>query len=286
MHGVSGSVTHRPSALAPRGQHVPAPAALLEGDKLLDSMAGYGNLSQRPSALGAATAQGADSLSWEGLRKDARKLEGELDMRLAAYSKLGARGSKDVSEASANAAEAEIESLLSRLGHVNDRMASAGARGGAGAASAHTLARHRDILQEFSQEFRRVRSAVAAASEHARLLAGAHKRNDSFGAAGGGSGLSQSQIHQQLLRERSGLQSATNAADEVIGQAQSQAQALAQQRALLIDIDSKVGTVGGKMPVLGSIMQSIRRKKSRDQLILSAVVAVCILFTLIYMWSK
>ena len=109
MHGVSGSVTHRPSALAPRGQHVPAPAALLEGDKLLDSMAGYGNLSQRPSALGAATAQGADSLSWEGLRKDARKLEGELDMRLAAYSKLGARGSKDVSEASANAAEAEIE---------------------------------------------------------------------------------------------------------------------------------------------------------------------------------
>lgn len=178
------------------------------------------------------------------------------------------------------------QSLLSRLGHVNDRMASAGARGGAGAASAHTLARHRDILQEFSQEFRRVRSAVAAASEHARLLAGAHKRNDSFGAAGGGSGLSQSQIHQQLLRERSGLQSATNAADEVIGQAQSQAQALAQQRALLIDIDSKVGTVGGKMPVLGSIMQSIRRKKSRDQLILSAVVAVCILFTLIYMWSK
>ena len=102
----------------------------------------------------------------------------------------------------------------------------------------------------------------------------------------GGSGLSQSQIHQQLLRERSGLQSATNAADEVISQAQSQALALGQQRSLLIDIDSKVGSVGQKFPVMNSIMTSIRRKKSREQLILSAVVASCLLFIIIYWMNK
>ena len=66
----------------------------------------------------------------------------------------------------------------------------------------------------------------------------------------------------------------------------SQALALGQQRSLLIDIDSKVGSVGQKFPVMNSIMTSIRRKKSREQLILSAVVASCLLFIIIYWMNK
>ena len=43
----------------------------------------------------------------------------------------------------------EIEALLHRLSDVNDEMG--GVIGGAGDARSHTLARHRDILQEFTQ---------------------------------------------------------------------------------------------------------------------------------------
>ena len=39
-----------------------------------------------------------------------------------------------------------------------------------GDARAHTLARHRDILQEFTQEHRRVRNNLNASREHAALL--------------------------------------------------------------------------------------------------------------------
>ena len=285
MHTAS-SVHLRPKAV-PTIAAAAAPASLerdaREGDEALD-----GELMASSAAYGAGVvnrgSRGGGPGSWEQLRKDARKLEGELDMKLASYSKLGARGAGDVSDASADAAAAEIEGLLKRLGLVNDRMVDAATRTpGTADVLTHTLARHRDILQEFSQEFRRVKSTVTAANEHARLLAGAHRR-DNIGL--GGSGLSQSQIHQQLLRERSGLQSATNAADEVISQAQSQALALGQQRSLLIDIDSKVGSVGQKFPVMNSIMTSIRRKKSREQLILSAVVASCLLFIIIYWMNK
>jgi hypothetical protein len=44
---------------------------------------------------------------------------------------------------------ADIEGLLQRLSDINDEMGSA--IGGASDSRSHTLARHRDILQEFSQ---------------------------------------------------------------------------------------------------------------------------------------
>lgn len=44
---------------------------------------------------------------------------------------------------------AEIEDLLQRLSDINDEMGSL--IGGIGDTRSHTLARHRDILQEFTQ---------------------------------------------------------------------------------------------------------------------------------------
>jgi len=48
---------------------------------------------------------------------------------------------------------------------------------------------------------------------------------------------------------------------------------------------TKLGNLGAKFPVVNSLVSAIRRKKSKDTLILSAVVACCTLFLLAY-WSR
>ena len=87
----------------------------------------------------------------------ARKLESELDMKIAAYGKLcsGYEYGHSTGESGLAADQqlqskaGEIQRLLARLGDANDAMRST-LSGGADARS-HTLARHRDILHDFQQ---------------------------------------------------------------------------------------------------------------------------------------
>lgn len=237
-------------------------------------------------------APGNSSKRWEELRKDARKLESELDHRLAAYSKIGSSyslagvsGGLDPSEAQHRAVE--IEGLLAQLQEVNEAMATCAAAGGGGGGSSelqsHTLARHNNILTEFIREFGRTKHAVAASLERAQLLGGfsgvsSSTRGNQAGATPG------SDAH--LRNERTSIRSALSQADSVISQAQATSGALSHQRSLLGGTFSKVSTIGSKIPLVNSVLNAIRRKKSRDNIILSAVVFACTLFLLIYWVNK
>eukprot|EP00195_Chlamydomonas_chlamydogama_P006955 CAMPEP_0202890734 /NCGR_PEP_ID=MMETSP1392-20130828/1050_1 /ASSEMBLY_ACC=CAM_ASM_000868 /TAXON_ID=225041 /ORGANISM="Chlamydomonas chlamydogama, Strain SAG 11-48b" /LENGTH=139 /DNA_ID=CAMNT_0049574357 /DNA_START=211 /DNA_END=627 /DNA_ORIENTATION=+ len=133
-----------------------------------------------PSASRAPLIPG-QTRAWEDLRKEARKLEGELDVKLAAYNKLCSGFEANYrlkSDSSALGADqlaatkaAEIEELLQRLSDANDEMGSL-IGGISGDSRSHTLARHRDILQEYTLEFRRLNSTLGAAKDRAALLAG------------------------------------------------------------------------------------------------------------------
>ncbi|KAL6762559.1 Qb-snare protein, Gos1/GS28-family [Haematococcus lacustris] len=232
-----------------------------------------------------ATSGPGQSRAWEDLRKEARKLEGELDVKIAAYSKLCAGFEANhrlkTSESSSLGADqtkaVELEDLLQRLADVNDAMG--GVIGGNADTRSHTLARHRDILQEFTQEFRRLNSTLGAAKDRVQLLAGSH---DS-----GHIGLTmQGSSTGALLRERATIQSSTSAIDEVLSQSQSVSTNLVEQRRLLDNVTDKVLQVGSRFPVVNSLLNAIRRKKSKDTLVLGAVIAACILFTILYVMAK
>ncbi|MCI30847.1 golgi SNAP receptor complex member 1-2-like, partial [Trifolium medium] len=60
---------------------------------------------------------------------------------------------------------------------------------------------------------------------------------------------------------------------DVISQAQATRAVLGSQRALFGDVQGKVRLLGDKFPIIRSLLGSIRRRKSRDTLILSAVIA-------------
>ncbi|XP_054780720.1 Golgi SNAP receptor complex member 1-2 [Prosopis cineraria] len=227
---------------------------------------------------------------WEELRKEARKIEGDLDVKLSSYAKLGSRftqggyvegGSPPLgSSRSWKSMEMEIQSLLEKLLDINDSMSRCAASAAPATSVTQKLARHRDILHEFNQEFRRIKGNINSIREHAELLSSVRDDISEFKASGSMS------PRMQLLRERSAVHGSISHIDDVISQAQATRSVLGSQRALFGDVQGKVKLLGDKFPMIRSLLGSIQRKRSRDTLILSAVIAACTLFLIVYWLSK
>lgn len=223
----------------------------------------------------------------------ARKLEGEIDGKLSAFAKTASGVSRDVSDGlmagdGVDAQEGALESLLQRLTDVNAAMAGAVSGGIAGGeARSYTLARHRDVLGEFTSEFKRVRDAVSTSRDRDALLGGASATRGGRSASGlSTDGLSDSSQTELLMRERSTVHSSTSAVDDVIGAAQATAAALVSQRGIFGGIASNLSGVGSRFGVMHDVLAAIKRKRSKDTMVLSAVVAFCVAFTLIYWLAK
>ncbi|KAE9610769.1 hypothetical protein Lal_00021164 [Lupinus albus] len=227
---------------------------------------------------------------WEELRKEARKIEGDLDVKLSSYAKLCVRFTQSGhvdgaspplgSSRSSKSMEMEIQSLLEKLLDINDSMSRCAASAGPATSITQKLARHRDILHEYTQEFRRINGNIISMREHAELLGSVRDDITDFKTSGGMS------PRVQLLRERAAIHGSISHIDDVINQAQATRSVLGSQRALFGDVQGKVKVLGDKFPIIGSILGSIRRRRSRDNLILAAVIAACTLFLIIYWLSK
>ncbi|KAL6981763.1 Golgi SNAP receptor complex member 1-2 [Sarracenia purpurea var. burkii] len=228
---------------------------------------------------------------WEELRKEARKIESVLDVKLSSYAKLGARfnqgGYVDSgtpttvgSSRSWKSMEIEIQSLLEKLRDINDSMSRCAASAAPATSVTQKLARHRDIFHECTQEFRRIKGNIKSMSEHAELLISVRDDISEYKASGSMS------PRMQLLRERAAIHGSISHIDEVISQAQSTRVSLGSQRALFSDVQGRVKLLSDKFPIIRGLIGSIRRRKSRDTLILSAVIAACTLFLIIYWLSK
>lgn len=219
--------------------------------------------------------------AWELLRKEARKLESEIDSKLASYAKydkgLSYRQNDASSEGYASTVQAaQIEDLLSNLSRVNEEMV--GSVSGSDSRR-HTLARHKDILQEYQQEFRRLKSIHTSMEDRASLL----------GDVKSGANaplLPLSSNSNAILRERANIGSVNNALDDVIGQAQNVASSLANQRRVFDGINSKLNVLGARFPVVNSLLTSIRRRKAKDTIVMSLVVAFCLVVMILYMFSR
>lgn len=98
------------------------------------------------------------------------------------------------------------------------------------------------------------------------------------------SGTMSPRVH--LLRERASIHGNISHIDEVINQAQATRSALGEQRAFFGNVQGKLKQLGEKFPIVRGLLGAIKRKKSRDTLILSAVIAACTLFLIIYWLSK
>lgn len=216
--------------------------------------------------------------SWVSLRKQARKLEAQLDEQIHLYRKLV---STKVDDGNENNLESGIDQLLKQLQQVNSQMQAWISSGGSEIFS-HTLTRHQEILHDLTQEFNRLRSSLRAKKEHASLLEDFRE----FDRArldledGGGS------YEQALLKERATLGRSTGQMDSVISHAQETLGALVFQRSTFGGINSKLSNVSSRLPTVNSILSAIKKKKSMDTIILSLVASVCTFLIVIYWLTK
>ncbi|PSS01092.1 Golgi SNAP receptor complex member 1-1 like [Actinidia chinensis var. chinensis] len=95
--------------------------------------------------------------SWDSLRKQARKLEAQLDEQMHLYRKLVSSKTGDGTDKDL---ESEIDQLLQQLQQVNLHMQAWVSSGGSEIFS-HTLTRHQEILQDLTQVLNLIGSAPA-----------------------------------------------------------------------------------------------------------------------------
>jgi golgi SNAP receptor complex member 1 len=74
--------------------------------------------------------------------------------------------------------------------------------------------------------------------------------------------------------------------DDVLGTAHSVAGVLAQQRQVFESVGGRMAALGARFPVVNSLMNAIRRRKNRDNVVLGGVAAACLLFILVYWANK
>uniref|UniRef100_A0A8C1CY32 Golgi SNAP receptor complex member 1 n=1 Tax=Cyprinus carpio carpio TaxID=630221 RepID=A0A8C1CY32_CYPCA len=228
---------------------------------------------------------GGNSNYWEDLRKQARQLENELDLKLVSFSKLctsysssrdGRRGdSSDTTPLLSNSTQdrmfetmsVEIEQLLAKLTGVNDKMAEYTSTPGVtslNAALMHTLQRHRDILQDYTHEFHKTKSNFMAIREREDLLGSVRKDID-------GSGVNNRRT-ELFLKEHEHLRNIAMATKEN----------MTSQRGLLKSIQSRVNTLANRFPAINNLIQRINLRKRRDSLILGGVIGICTILLLLY----
>lgn len=175
----------------------------------------------------------------------------------------------------------EVEGLLARLAAAVDAMSraqsatGAAAVGGGGGASRHAVARHADILRDYTSEFRRTQRALVAAREAADGLAGA--RAELLGGGGGGGG--SSAVAGGLYAERSSLSAASAGADAALSAGAALREDLERQRQTFASMVARMDAVGERVPGINRLIGQIRRKKKRDVMVMALVVATLVFLT-------
>ncbi|CAN7985884.1 unnamed protein product, partial [Ixodes hexagonus] len=246
------------------------------------------------------------------LRKQARHLENEIDLKLVSFSKLGTGlGSRDVKSDGLDTAPLlgsdhmfetmtlEIEQLLSKLGDVNDQMSQSQCQqlpfgqNAPGATVVHTLQRHRDILQDYAREFQKTRANVQAQRQRDLLLGSVRKDIESYKNSS-----SLSRRSDGFLKEHEHLRNSDRMVHDQINIAMRTKDELMSQRNALKAIQTKMTTLANvqvlsesvlvlnddddRFPMINSLVQRINLRKRRDSIILGLLIGTCTVLLLLY----
>ncbi|NXV99173.1 GOSR1 protein, partial [Fregetta grallaria] len=238
------------------------------------------------------------------LRKQARQLENELDLKLVSFSKLCTsysstrdgrrdRYSSDTTPLLNGSSQdrmfetmaVEIEQLLGKLTGINDKMAEYTNSAGVpslNAALMHTLQRHRDILQDYTHEFHKTKANFLAIRERENLLGSVRKDIESYKS---GSGVNNRRT-ELFLKEHEHLRKYHQQLDPLFFSFSSIAMAtkenMTSQRGMLKSIQSKMNTLANRFPAVNSLIQRINLRKRRDSLILGGIIGICTILLLLY----
>jgi len=233
--------------------------------------------------------------NWESLRKKARALENEVDLKLVTFSKLGTNFSRGASkedqqpllggpEGDLERLQSDLESLLQQLGQVNEDMASFAAGAGAGQSAAihHTLQRHTEILQDYRQEFKKTSANITAIVEREDLLSSVQTDISDYRSR---EGKKRNQKMDSLQREMEHTRNSEQLIDEQISIALDTRESLVNQREILKAVQTKLNDLTNKFPLINNLVTKINFRKRRDTIILGLVIGLCLVFMIWYVFG-
>jgi Golgi SNAP receptor complex protein 1 len=169
--------------------------------------------------------------------------------------------------------QSDLQRLIQRLQDLISARLTAAASTSSQQAS---VKRYREILLDLKSDFDKCSATVRRTKERQELMAGASS-------AAGGHANDPAMDH--LLRERLHIQNSMNAANNVIGQADSIRSDLYGQGRSLRGANSLMNQLTTNIPGLNHLVDQIRRKRSRDDKIVAGVIATCVTFTLWYVFG-
>jgi golgi SNAP receptor complex member 1 len=137
--------------------------------------------------------------------------------------------------------------------------------------------RYHDVLSDLRADFDRATVNYQRARDRYELLGGAN--------AAPSSSNGDSAAMEALLRERNHIHSSLNAVSSVLGQAEAVRSDLHGQGRSLRNTSGIMGQIAGNIPGLNTIVDAIRRRRSSDDKVVAVVIALCIFFTLWYVFG-
>jgi len=227
--------------------------------------------------------------NWEDLRRQARRLENELDIKLVSFSKLGSNmstlqtddhtpllGNTSSSQHMIETMAMEIEQLITKLTGMNDSMSEFNDNSKSShSALLHTIQRHRDILQDYTREFRKIKSNIHAHIEREDLIGSVRRDINEYKNVN-------NRRTDLYMKENEHLRNSDRLVDEAIDIAMATKENLGNQRSMFRGIAKRMNYLANRFPAINGLLHKINVRKRRDSLILASVSAICIILILLY----
>ena len=138
--------------------------------------------------------------------------------------------------------------------------------------------RYHEVHFDYNSEYQHVMSTLRGKRESAALFQGSSRS---------GAAPDESDSHtEKLLRERSGIANSMKSVDEVIAQAFDAKSSLLGQRSTIGGASTGLASMFKNMPSFSKMVDSISKKKNRENMIIALVLGILLFFTLWWMFLR
>ncbi|OBZ88880.1 Golgi SNAP receptor complex member 1 [Choanephora cucurbitarum] len=217
-----------------------------------------------------------EEVSWDQLRKEARSLESEIELKLATLTKIGQSTGLDHTgqEKETDDLLKKLQSVITEMGDFIDRPSPTPTN----PSMIHMLSRHKDILYDYTKEFRRVKSNIKLARDKADLMNQVQDEIRTFNS-------NNRDNADYYLTERNRIESSHRMTDMVLEQAYATRQDISRQGQMMQSVNQRVGTIVNRIPGINNIITRINTRRKRDTLIMAGVVSTCSILIILY-WLR
>ena len=224
---------------------------------------------------------------WDNVRREARRAETELGRRIESLRSLcyrvdssttsadGSRQQQPAVDPESNRYEKEsllcgnVEDSLSRFARVLETMQAMTLDGGT---RRQTLSRYNDIYHTSKMDYAKLKTHLQRERQKMELFGSDNNESTDDPA------------RDQLLRERRLLAEATQQGEEILSKAEAAHAGMKEQGMSLLSSSSRMANnVLARFPTIGHLVERVRRRKRRDQIIIAMLIGFLIFFTLWYL---